>query len=80
MRAVKSQTAQIIPATIPKIVSRSMTSNKIGRPLWSQILRTLRSYFANNSNDMSLETWQRLEFRNEYKPPQQKQLHIRKFI
>lgn len=80
MNAVRSQTTSIVPATLPRLVSRVATSHKTRRRFWRQVLRAFTSYFVTSSSDLSLETWRRLEYRNEYKHPQPEQLHFQKLI
>lgn len=80
MNAAKSQATPTVSTTLPRLVTRAATSHKTRRRFWRQVLRVFKSYFAKSSSDMNLETWQRLEYRNEYKRPQPEQLHLQKLF
>lgn len=80
MSAAKAQVTPTTSTALPRIVQRSATSRKAHRRFWRQVLRVFKSYFASPPNDMNLETWRRLEYRNEYAPAEPARLNFQRFI
>lgn len=79
MSAAKAQAAPIIP-TSTQIVLRTAMSHKVHRRFWQQVISKFKPYFARPANDMNLEAWRRLEYRNEYAPRDLARPNFQRFI
>lgn len=53
-----------VQVTLPRVVQQLVTSRRFYRRFWRKVRCVFRSYFATSANDMNLETWERLEYRN----------------
>lgn len=80
MSAAKAQVTPIVSTALPRIVQRSAKSHKAHRRFWRQVLSVFKSDFVNKASDMNLETWRRLEYRNEHAPAEPARLNFQRFI
>lgn len=75
MGAIKSKVlVNVKKAAPPRIVEREKVKHRVQRRTWRQTLRFLMSCLKSRRSDLSLESWRRLEYRNERQPVESVQI------